>query len=60
MEYQIPHNPEILDSTVWKRSNQIVESEDDQDEYIFGPPLDILSRVEAIEYMHNALQSAQH
>jgi hypothetical protein len=27
---------------------------------IFGPPLDILSRVEAIEYMHKALQFAQH
>jgi hypothetical protein len=36
------------------------ESEYDQDEYIFGPPLDILSRVEAIEYMHKALQFAQH
>jgi hypothetical protein len=36
------------------------DSEDDQDEYIFGPPLDILSRVEAIEYMHKALQFAQH
>lgn len=36
------------------------ESEDDQDEYIFGPPLDILSRVGAIEYMHKALQFAQH
>lgn len=35
-------------------------SEDDQDEYIFGPPLDILSRVEAVEYMHKALQFAQH
>jgi hypothetical protein len=36
------------------------DSENDQDEYIFGSPLDILSRVEAIEYMHKALQSAQH
>jgi hypothetical protein len=36
------------------------KSEDDQDEYIFGPPLDILSRVEAIEYIHKALQFAQH
>src|ERR1700754_1131055 len=33
---------------------------DDQDEYIFGPPLDIPSRVEAIEYMDKALQFAQH
>jgi hypothetical protein len=33
---------------------------DELDEYIFGPPLDILSRVEAIEYMHKALQFAQH
>jgi hypothetical protein len=31
------------------------DTEDDQDEYIFGPPLDILSRVKAIEYMHKAL-----
>jgi hypothetical protein len=30
------------------------DTEDDQDEYIFGPPLDILSRVEAIEYTVNS------
>lgn len=36
------------------------DSEDEQDEYIFGPPLDILSRVEAVEYMDKALQFAQH
>lgn len=34
--------------------------EDDQDEYIFGPPPDIISRVEAVEYMDKALQFAQH
>lgn len=36
------------------------DREDDQDEYIFGPPLDILSGVDAIEYIHKALQFAQH
>ena len=36
------------------------DSEDDQDEYIFGPPPDIPSRVEAIEYIQKALQYAQH
>ena len=37
-------------------SNDI--QEDDQDEYIFGPPPDIISRVEAVEYMDKALQFA--
>ena len=34
--------------------------EDDQDEYIFGPPPNIPSRVEAVEYIDKALQFAQH
>lgn len=36
------------------------EHEDDKNEYIFKPPLNIISRVEAIEYMHEALQFAQY
>lgn len=36
------------------------DNEDDQDEDIFGPPPDILSRVESIEYMDKVLQFAQH
>ena len=39
-------------------SNNI--QEDNQDEYIFGPPPDIISRVKAVEYMDKALQFAQH
>ena len=36
------------------------EDNQDKDEYIFGPPLDILSRVDALKYMHKALEYAQH
>ena len=36
------------------------QDDGDKDEYIFGPPLDILSRVDAVKYMHKALEYAQH
>lgn len=36
------------------------QGRDDDQEYIFGPPPDIPSRVEAIECMDKALQFAQH
>jgi hypothetical protein len=34
------------------------DTEDNQNKYIFGPPLDILSRIKAIKYIHKALQFA--
>jgi hypothetical protein len=36
------------------------QDDQDKDEYIFGPPLDILSRVDAVKYIHKALEYAQH
>lgn len=36
------------------------QDDQDKDEYIFGPALDILSCVDAVKYIHKALEYAQH
>ena len=50
----------IIDLSEEIASGDQQDRDDDQDEYIFGPPPDIPSRIEAIECIDKALQFAQH